>query len=220
MPTRLQLGTSRLEFLPKAALQAFCDKSWLHYGDEPYTASWLRAAVRKWRQRRRGITDPAALYAKTNFEPFYYRKGDRLPVPDGSMGFIFSEHFFEHLFFDEAVALMRDCHRMLSNNGVLRIVVPDSELRTYEPPETPGFPDQKMSFNHPHKHKTRWTVYALSEVLSLTGFDPRPIRYCDRDGKYIRGEPKPYDDCPEREMVGTFSYLQRPDSLIVDGVKI
>lgn len=217
-PTRLQLGTSRLEFLPEVALRAFLDKSWMHLGDAPYEASWLRALIRKIRQRRRGITDPQALYAQTNFAPFYYRKGDRLAIDDDAMGFIFSEHFFEHLFFDEAVALMRECHRMLKVGGVLRIVVPDSELRTYEPPEVPGFPDQKMSFNHPHKHKTRWTVYALTEVLTMVGFEPHAVRFCDRDGKYTRGEPKQYDGCTE-PLVADLSYLQRPDSLIVDGLK-
>jgi predicted SAM-dependent methyltransferase len=199
--------------------RAFLDKSWIHYGDAPYQASWLRTLVRRIRQRRRGITNPEELYSKTNFTPFYYRKGDTLPIEDASIGFIFSEHFFEHLFLDEAIALMRECNRVLTAHGVLRISVPDSELRTYEPAETVGFPDRKMSFNHPAKHKTRWTVYALTEALRLAGFEPHAIRYCDRDGTYIRAEPTPYDQCPENELVTDFSYLQRPDSLIVDGLR-
>src|SRR5256885_13242761 len=103
-PTRLQLGTSRLELLPEAARARFLDKSWIHYGDAPHKASWLRQTVRKLRQARRGISDPETLYSKTNFAPFHYRKGDRLSFNDASLHFIFSEHFFEHLFFDEAIA--------------------------------------------------------------------------------------------------------------------
>lgn len=219
MPTRLQLGTSRLENLPPASLRRFLDKTWVHFGDAPDSPSLLRRLVRRARRARNGIGDPAALYEKTTFKTFYFRKGDRLPFEDGSLHFVFSEHFFEHLFYDEAISLLRECHRVLAPRGLIRISVPDADLRSYEGPEPAGFPDPKMPFDHPLKHKTRWSVYMLSETLDLLGFEPHPLRYCDRSGKYVREEPRQYDGCPERELASDIEYLRRPDSLIVDGLK-
>ena len=215
-PTRLQLGTSRLELLPAPALACFLDKSWIHYGDAPQKAWWLRRLVRRVRQLRRGIRELDELYAKTNFAPFYYRKGDRLSFADASLHFVFSEHFFEHLFFDEAIALLGECHRILAVNGVVRISVPDADLRPS--PEPIGYPNRRMAFTDPTKHKTRWSYYMLSDALRLTGFEVSPIRYWTREGKQISNPPTVYKGCPET-LVGVLSYLSRPDSLIVDGIK-
>ena len=101
----------------------------------------------------------------------------------------------------------------------MRISVPDADLRTYEPPEPVGYPSKRMRFTHPNKHKTRWSVYMLSEALKVTGFTVVPVRYCDRDGQYIKTEPHGYEGCPETQLICDLSYLQRPDSLIVDSIK-
>lgn len=142
------------------------------------------------------------------------------PFADGSLHFVFSEHFFEHLFFNEALGLMRECHRVLAPNGVMRVSVPDADLRTYEKPELAGFPNQNLPYNHPNKHKTRWSVYMLTEALKICGFNAVPLRYCNRDGRYIQNNPKLYEDCPEQQLITDLSYLRRPKSLIVDGVKL
>lgn len=39
--------------------------------------------------------------------------------------FIFSEHFLEHIKHDQAVTLMKDCHRVLKPGGVIRVSTPD-----------------------------------------------------------------------------------------------
>lgn len=49
------------------------------------------------------------------------RKG--LPFKDVS--FIFAEHFIEHLAYDDALALMRECRRVLRDDGVLRLSTPN-----------------------------------------------------------------------------------------------
>jgi predicted SAM-dependent methyltransferase len=242
MATRLQLGTSRLEHLDKRVLDAFVDPSWIHLGDtEPPPArpvlERLRARARRgplhllrsgWsalgeRGRRVAVPDAAPLYARTDFRPFYFKKGDRLPFEDGVFNYVFSEHFFHHLFFDEAHALLRECHRVLAPSGVLRTVVPDADLRTYEAPEPAGFPDPRMSFLAPLKHKTRYSVYLLSEALRLAGFTPIPLRYCDREGSYVKKDLRELQDlyarCPERRFVFDLDHVMRLDSLIVDGLK-
>src|SRR5688500_20406672 len=42
-------------------------------------------------------------------------------LPFEDVQFIFAEHFIEHLQFDAAVALMRECRRVLRDEGVLRL---------------------------------------------------------------------------------------------------
>lgn len=220
-PKRLQLGTSRLEFLPDIALRVFLDKSWIHFGDAPEShASWLRRTVRRARLDLRGLHDVDGLYAKTNFEPFYFEKGRRLPFENGALTFILSEHFFEHLFFDEALDLFRECRRVLAPTGMMRVSVPDADLRTYEAPEAVGFPKLSMPFSHPNKHKTRWNVYLLAEALSWTGFEAHPVRFCTKDRQYVRGSGAAYPGVAEQALATDLSYLRRQDSLIVDALPI
>ncbi len=52
----------------------------------------------------------------------------KLPFQDESFDFIFSEHMIEHLTFTQAFDLLRECHRVLKPNGVLRIATPDLEF--------------------------------------------------------------------------------------------
>jgi len=48
-----------------------------------------------------------------------------LPFPADSTEVIYSSHLLEHLYFEEARELVRECFRVLAAGGVLRIVVPD-----------------------------------------------------------------------------------------------
>ena len=202
----------------------------MHLGTETpkHRRGWLRRGLREVLGKARRSGTPSAaevedLYGRTNFEPFYYRRGDSLPFDDSSISFIYSEHFFEHLFQDEALSLFRECRRILRPFGVIRTCVPDSDLRTYEPPEPEGYPDSNLPMTHSDKHKTRWSVYSLSEALREAGMEPVPLRYCDREGAYIRTDPQDirdsYEHCTDGEMIFELGYVMRPDSLIVDGIK-
>ena len=223
--TRLQLGASRLEYLEPRVLQAFLDKTWIHLGEAPPAAEHLREGSQQVfpiPHTPEGLESEEP-YRRTNFQEFYYQKGDALRFDDSSIDYIFSEHFFEHLFLDEALSLLKECCRILKPYGVIRTCVPDADLRTYEPPEPVGFPDVQLPFTAPAKHKTRWSVYSLAEALRLAGFEPIPLRYCTRSGQYICIEPSDIKDaygcCPDPRMVFDLSYIMRIDSLIVDGVK-
>ncbi|WP_428304432.1 class I SAM-dependent methyltransferase [Lacipirellula sp.] len=48
-----------------------------------------------------------------------------LPIHDGTVEYIFHEHFMEHLTVEEGLALSRECRRMLKPGGILRIGMPD-----------------------------------------------------------------------------------------------
>lgn len=56
-----------------------------------------------------------------------------LPVADGAASLVYSEHVIEHLTLEEGVALLRECRRVLRDDGVLRIATPDLEalVRSY-----------------------------------------------------------------------------------------
>ncbi len=50
-----------------------------------------------------------------------------LPFPSASVSFIYSEHLVEHLILADHLHLLRECHRVLLPNGVIRIATPDLE---------------------------------------------------------------------------------------------
>jgi predicted SAM-dependent methyltransferase len=50
-----------------------------------------------------------------------------LPFADGRFAAVYSSHLLEHLYHDDALALLKECHRVLRHGGVCRAVVPDLE---------------------------------------------------------------------------------------------
>lgn len=238
MPTRLQIGASRLENLEAEALQKFLDKTWVHLGDPTPNPS-LAHIIEVFRHNNflnicNMILHKAkkylslheqrhnnCQYQSTNFMPFFYQKDNYLPFKDNSFNYIFTEHFFEHLFLDEAVALFRECYRILRWNGVMRICVPDADLRPT--PEPVGHPSLKMPHTHLDKHKTRWSVYSLTEAIRLAGFGTVPIRYYDKVKKCHEASltdlKEIYRNCADPEMALDFTHIQKKDSLIIDGIK-
>lgn len=50
-----------------------------------------------------------------------------LPFPDGSVSLIYCSHMLEHLFPDDALRLLAEMRRVLSEQGVARIAVPSLE---------------------------------------------------------------------------------------------
>jgi predicted SAM-dependent methyltransferase len=161
------------------------------------------------------------VYSKTDFQEFYYQAGDRLNFDDNTFDFIFSEHFFEHLFMNEAFELLKECYRILKPHGVLRIVVPDADLRTYEKIEP--LPKIK-SWTHPETHKTRWSVYSLPLTIEMAGLSSHPIMYCDKKGEFFDMTPSEldlkYQHSNDKRFIFSLNYVQRLPSLVVDGVKV
>jgi predicted SAM-dependent methyltransferase len=49
----------------------------------------------------------------------------KLPFEDQSVTHIYSEHFIEHITREEALSLLKECHRVLKNDGVLRLSTPN-----------------------------------------------------------------------------------------------
>ncbi|NNE90779.1 MAG: methyltransferase domain-containing protein, partial [Verrucomicrobiales bacterium] len=192
---RLHIGAMGPHSLANPALKPLVDPSWTHLGDEPEIHDrnrWLRlrnAAVKRlrpWYYKLRGreVLDEDVIRSRTEFRPFYYEIGQRLDFEDETISFLYSEHFFEHLFLDEAAALFRECQRILEPGGVFRVVVPDADLRSYDKPEPIGYPGYRETWSEPDKHKTRWSIYSLAYVLESEGFHVNPVAWCDKFGNY------------------------------------
>lgn len=236
VPSRLHIGAMGPHSLVHPALGKTIDPSWIHLGDEPEISRrnlWLRiknSMVRRLRPlvyRLRGTQAPdyEVIRRKTNFVPFYYQAGDRLDFEESQFGFVFSEHFFEHLFIDEAAALFEECHRLLKPGGVMRIAVPDADLRTYEYPEPVGYPNSRERWHEPDKHKTRWSVYSLCHVLGQAGFAVNPLVWCDKFGKFHFREPQReeslYRKSTNEPFVFDLTCIKRlKSSLVVDAIKL
>ncbi len=208
MVQKLHLGSGRLEKLDSARLEKFLTLDWINLGDFE-----LKNPNNKPLQE--------VNYSKTKFIPFFYNFGDRLPFEDKSTSFIFSEHFFEHFFLRESLALFKECYRILEEGGVMRVVVPDADLRPI--PERLGFPSELLGYNCPEKHKTRWSVYNLSPSLEVVGFKINPLKYYDTN-QILHDQTKNmnldfYFSCKDLQNIIDFSIIKRNNSLIIDGIK-
>ena len=251
--TRLHVGISTPAALPDAVLDVFFDSTWTNLGDPPppptaETSTKPLSTYQKFRKtckkllRHRSPSynrrcDAEELRSKRMetlarsplFQPFHWDCNSKLDFQDDTFSFVFSEHFFEHLWANEAHALFLECYRILMPGGVLRISVPDADLRTYEPREPIAFDaatsrTSERGWVHPDVHKSRWNIYSLDLLLRLSGFRVRPIVYCDKDGKYVNAWPqkddRAYPNDVDWNVVGSRAYVLRTEhSLIVDAIK-
>ena len=208
MPKRLHLGASRLEKLTLPQLEIFLDRTWLHLGEK------------KLENPNNKPLNPVD-YSQINFEPFYFRKEDKLNFKNDYFDHVFSEHFFEHLFLDESIELFKEVYRVLKPKGVMRIVVPDADLRPV--PEKVGFPGDQYSWSNQRKHKTRWSIYSLRPLLELTGFKVTPIKHYDKEGNlYDQLDNLPLSDhhgLLDLQMLSESNHIKRKNSLIIDAIK-
>jgi len=50
------------------------------------------------------------------------------PIDDGTFDYVYSEHMLEHISWQNALAMLRECHRVLKPAGTIRIATPDLEV--------------------------------------------------------------------------------------------
>lgn len=62
----------------------------------------------------------------------------RMPFPDGTFHYVFSEHMIEHLNYFSGRRFLKDCFRILKPGGKLRIATPDIQflIELYRPEKT------------------------------------------------------------------------------------
>lgn len=99
-----------------------------------------------------------------------------IPLDNEVADCIFSSHFFEHLYRDEALHLLRDCHRVLKNGALLRISIPDLEyaLALYAQGEKERMLQDYFFVedggNVYSRHKYMYDFEMLATLLSEVGF--------------------------------------------------
>jgi SAM-dependent methyltransferase len=106
-----------------------------------------------------------------------------LPFTDATH--VFAEHFIEHLSLEEGVAFLRECRRVLRDDGVLRLSTPNLDwiwLTHYRPPETLSA-DQRLygclELNrafHGWGHRFLYNQHTLTLALRAAGFDEVVVR--------------------------------------------
>lgn len=57
----------------------------------------------------------------------YFNALNPLPIAAKTVKRIHCEHFLEHLDFDNAVAFLKECYRVLEAGGTMRLIVPDAD---------------------------------------------------------------------------------------------
>jgi SAM-dependent methyltransferase len=117
-----------------------------------------------------------------------------IPFADGSAEAIYSSHMLEHMNDREAATLLRECHRVASRGGVVRIVVPVVE--------TDAEDEYERARRYLHSHRSRWNSEKLRELLEHEGF-ARVDEQAYRIGR-----------CPDLELLE-----RRPDSLFVEATR-
>lgn len=113
-----------------------------------------------------------------------------LPFEDGYFGGIFTEHMVEHIEFYAALALLKECRRVLRHGCTLRVVVPDGEIYLSEYAKFLRGEATQMPYSEADKtpwnpsltpivsvnrlfypfHKFIWDFPTLREALRYAGF--------------------------------------------------
>lgn len=98
-----------------------------------------------------------------------------IPLANATVDYLYSSHFLEHLYLEEARRLLRECHRVLKPNGVMRLVVPDLDyaIRNWNDSNHAEFfrffftAEPVSAFS---RHKWMYTFDLLSAELHKAGF--------------------------------------------------
>jgi len=99
-----------------------------------------------------------------------------IPLADGSVDFVYSSHFLEHLYRKDAMNLLRESFRVLKQGGVVRIAVPDLEyaLSLYATGKKEEMLTQYFFVDdddsHYARHKYMYDFIMLKEILEKAGF--------------------------------------------------
>jgi SAM-dependent methyltransferase len=144
---------------------------------------------------------PIALPGWTNVDIAAYPGVDvvhdiRQPWPFEDVGLIFAEHFLEHLTLTEGLAFLRECRRVLRDDGVLRLSTPNLDwvwLTHYKPPHELSVDEQLtgcLEINrafHGWGHRFLYNRRTLELALRAAGFaDVTPRAYGESDLEPLR----------------------------------
>ena len=147
----------------------------------------------------------------------------RFPLPDGSFQYIFGEHVIEHLNYNDGLAMLRECSRVLAPGGKIRLATPNllKYLQLFRDPKTqeidnylnakllwhswPQTPDREnmilnlemRSFGHQFLYDPRTLTDRLTQVgfRMITEFSPG-----ESDDPQLRGVESRHNNLPIRPI--------------------
>lgn len=145
-------------------------------------------------------TEPGRIY-KVDSSAYFVRLDacNLLPLADGSVNWVYAEHFIEHLTLTDGINWLREVHRILAVGGWLRLTTPDLRryITGYLDDSSNGFfplhrrrlmslgakaedlPDRKAFMVNQifqfHGHKWIYDLDELRFSIGAAGFNPKAI---------------------------------------------
>ncbi len=154
-----------------------------------------------------------------------------LPFPDKSVKGIFAEHFFEHIDYrQEAPRFLAEARRVLRDDGVLRIIVPDAEryVRAYVEGDWESLASlrpldaQRKDFHFDFKYSTRMelvNVVFRQEQEHKFAYDFETISLLLKRNGFHRVVRQQYGQCLDPDVCIDLQ-VRASESLYVDAVKM
>jgi len=156
-------------------------------------------------------------------EQVYLDATKRFALPDGSIQYIFGEHVIEHLTYEQGLAMLRECYRVLAPSGKIRLATPNllKYFALYQDPPTEDgtryMATKLLDYGWPHTSRPAATILnlefrsfdhqflydpaTLSDSLAAAGF--RMITQFhpgESDDPQLRGIELRHNDTRLREM--------------------
>jgi predicted SAM-dependent methyltransferase len=132
----------------------------------------------------------------------------RQGLPFADVGYIYAEHFLEHLSLDEGLAFLKECRRVLRPDGVLRLSTPNLDWVVLTHYHGAAVPDEDAKVDclrlnrafHGWGHQFLYNRATLVAVLRSAGFENAVFRaYGESDRPELRGleRHETWEDTPE-----------------------
>jgi predicted SAM-dependent methyltransferase len=129
----------------------------------------------RWSDNRQWFSHEQYVRILTEHRFVHHRLQYGVPFDDGTVDVVYSSHALEHIFLEEAQALLLDAYRALKKGGLIRLAVPDLEyaVRLYQS----GAKEQALAyFFNPNRagylnhHHYMYDFEMLKNFLEKAGF--------------------------------------------------
>jgi predicted SAM-dependent methyltransferase len=125
-----------------------------------------------------------------------------LPFPNGSIGFIYTEHVLEHFYHDELKYILKECYRVLQKECIFSIAVPKVHMALRAYTSTDEEFQKAISYDYPKELKSR--LDKINFMLYLQGhhknaFDEENLKIALEDAGFRDVRIRDYDSLLDSE---------------------